>query len=89
MSEEYKCKCDCGWRGMSSELLIADHPFMGNTKIEGCPFCADVGGFATACEVDGCWGDATCGAPWPDGVYRHTCGHHYRDNVLAPQNEKE
>jgi hypothetical protein len=66
---------DCGWLGAEADLARAEHPFIANDEIHGCPSCGEVTDLAMACDEDGCSRPATCGMPTPEG-YRHTCGPH-------------
>lgn len=73
-----KCVCDnyrCNWHGDSSEVLRAKNPFDEDEVIEGCPECREINSPRQACDEPGCWKEATCGTPTPEG-YRSTCGEH-------------
>jgi hypothetical protein len=77
MSERiYKYLCEeCGWHGLSTDLLEAPNPFDPKYKCWGCPECKSIDHQCVACDADGCWKQATCGTPMPD-KYWHTCGDH-------------
>ena len=74
--KKWRAGCrDCGWLGMSYEILEADNPFDRTMKIQGCPHCSEVTDLYRACDVTGCKYEATCGTRTHDG-YMTTCGHH-------------
>jgi hypothetical protein len=89
-----KVLCDdmrCGWCGDNEQLLTAPNPFdpLGG-GLCACPECKQlVGTILSACEIDGCWSQATCGTPTAGG-YKRTCGLHAprkqdNDNAVSPQ----
>jgi hypothetical protein len=74
MSDNRTC-CECNWRGTASEVLTAPNPWDDTDEVVGCPNCKNVNTIVAACDVAGCWKDASCGTPTPTG-YRHTCFAH-------------
>lgn len=78
---ENRWRCtECDWRGY--KLLVAPNPFDTEQSICGCPNCKDVGQFVSACMVDDCKQDASCGTPTPDG-YKWLCSTHYAETEKA------
>ena len=76
--DRYKVKCvssGCDWKGYSTDLLSAENPFNADNTIYGCPYCKSVNSEMVACDEWGCWEQASCGTPMPDG-YRTTCHEH-------------
>lgn len=73
-----KCFCrECDWRGTWGDVLKAPNPFAPEEEIMGCPDCKAVDDtLRTACYETGCWKEASCGSPYPDGVYRWSCYKH-------------
>ena len=77
MENIWKCD-DCEKLILDGEFAIADHPFINEEKINGCPKCGSVGEFLLMCDEDGCEQESTCGFPTEKYGYRRTCGLHYR-----------
>ena len=71
LCEDFKC----GWHGVLSETLTAEHPFISCETIRGCPKCKTPQDFFLACDEPECWQKATCGTPTVSG-YRQTCHQH-------------
>ena len=69
---------ECEWVGMSSEVLIAKHPFEHGEQVQGCPICKCVESLLVACDEPGCMKRSKCGFPTPSG-YRHTCYDHMEE----------
>lgn len=57
------------------EILSKPSPFDEDDTLEACPRCLQVGGMKQLCEAEGCFDEANCGSPTPDG-YKFTCGKH-------------
>lgn len=74
--KRYRC-WKCHARVYENEVLWADHPFAleAGEKITGCPKCREPNTLYLACDEPGCWDEASCGTPTPNG-YRQTCGDH-------------
>ena len=79
MNKGWKAVCsNCGWKGLSGELLIAKHPFIPNEKVSACPTCKDLEDTVTgACDKKGCWEKSTCGTPVKQR-YMRLCSYHYQ-----------
>lgn len=74
--KEWKAICtECGWVGMSSEILHATNPFDSACVVYGCPDCKNVNTVVSACDEPGCQEQSSCGTPTENG-YRFTCGEH-------------
>jgi hypothetical protein len=68
----------CYWKGTTKDMLQGVSPFDPEESIVGCPNCKAINTLVSACYVDGCWKEVSCGYPTPDG-YRNSCGDHYRE----------
>lgn len=75
--ETYRRVC---WRGTVKQVLRAQSPFDPEQEITACPNCKDDENLKAACDIEGCWNEATCGTPVPDARrYVRVCGEHYRE----------
>lgn len=71
-----KILCDCGWRGLITELLHARNPFDATYDIFCCPQCRDpTEQSVRACDEPDCWGRSDSGTPFPGG-YKFHCHKH-------------
>jgi len=74
--EKEKSACNCGWKGMDSELLKAKNPFEPEDTVYACPECKELeGSYFSSCDEPACWRETTCGTPTANG-YRRTCSEH-------------
>jgi hypothetical protein len=78
MTEPGKVECnECKWQGREAEADRVSDPKPGSNMVwEICPNCREANTLVRICDEPGCWKDATCGTPTPDG-YRRVCGGHY------------
>jgi hypothetical protein len=79
--DKEKCRCDCGWKGHSYDLIACTvtrtdtGQSIGGTYV--CPKCLDPlsDDVIMCCDEPGCWEPRSCGTPTQAG-YRQTCGRH-------------
>lgn len=67
-----ECEAVC----VTTDMLIAPHPFEHGLTIHGCRSCHSIDHFALLCDVAECRELVSCGWPSPSG-YRQTCGTHW------------
>lgn len=77
---KWKCK-SCDWKGLDNELLTAESPFRADDVLIACPNCRLTEGFDEACDIEGCWENASCGTPVKDGFATFS-GDDSRDGYL-------
>jgi len=74
MKDKLQCRI-CDKILFSDERLEAQHPFISEDKVFGCPHCKDLEGFIVLCEIDGCDSPVSGGTPTEDG-YKYLCYQH-------------
>ena len=78
-----KTACCCGWRGMSSQMLVAQNPFDETDEVKACPQCRELYHECyRACDEPDCWEAVTCGTRTAGG-YRNTCSEHRPKRTLV------
>jgi hypothetical protein len=76
------------WQGTTADLLRAPDPFNEGEELVACPNCRSGDELTRACDIDGCWKEATCGTPVKDARrYVQVCGDHYREVTTVQQSE--
>ena len=74
------------WHGSSLDLLRAPDPFNLGQELAACPVCRCDDDLKRACDIDGCWKEATCGTPVSDARrYVQVCGDHFREITTVQQ----
>lgn len=72
---------ECGWEGLTDDMLSAQNPWDATETITGCPVCKQPNCLVKVCDEPGCWRKVTCGTPVKGG-YRNTCGVHRPKDVV-------
>ena len=58
----------CHWRGEDDKTLVAKSPFRDDDILIACPKCRLTDGFTEACDIEGCWKEATVGTIMKEGL---------------------
>ncbi len=66
---------ECYAKVHADHILTAPNPWLDGDTIHGCPECKSPVQFREVCDEPGCWNEASCGTPTPNG-YRRICGQH-------------
>ena len=78
MKDRWYCK-ECRKVCTDDQILQADHPFIQEWSISGCPHCREPRTLVSACYA--CDKPGPNGRKYDDGIYRWACSKHYSVEV--------
>ena len=71
-----KILCDeCGWIGITTDMLTAKNPFNAKQTIDGCPNCREVNTLMLCCDEPNCSWSVCVTSETATGT-RRTCEEH-------------